>query len=105
MTQRSASTRLDLPQPFGPTTPVSPSSTRRSVESTKDLNPVSRNDLNWTNHVPRSAPFAPVAGHRPRRYPADLVLSVDKVFDFVDKEFSFACTSNGFTINDKAWRG
>ena len=26
MTQRTASTRLDLPQPFGPTTPVSPGS-------------------------------------------------------------------------------
>ena len=26
MTQRMASTRLDLPQPFGPTTPVSPGS-------------------------------------------------------------------------------
>ena len=25
MTQRSASSRFDLPQPFGPTTPVSPS--------------------------------------------------------------------------------
>src|SRR5579863_6152174 len=42
MTQRSASTRLDLPQPFGPTMPVSPGSIASSVGSTKDLNPASR---------------------------------------------------------------
>ena len=32
ITQRKASTRLDLPQPFGPTMPVSPGSIRKSVE-------------------------------------------------------------------------
>src|SRR6201982_2536482 len=37
--QRSASTRFDLPQPFGPTTPVSPGSITKSVGSTNDLNP------------------------------------------------------------------
>ena len=36
--QRSASRRFDLPQPFGPTTPVRPGSIRKSVGSTKDLN-------------------------------------------------------------------
>ena len=41
ITQRRASTRFDLPQPFGPTTPVSPGSIRRSVGSTKDLKPTS----------------------------------------------------------------
>jgi hypothetical protein len=41
MTQRSASSRLDLPQPFGPTTPVRPASTTRSVGSTNDLKPKS----------------------------------------------------------------
>jgi hypothetical protein len=35
--------RFDLPQPFGPTTPVSPFSIRSSVGSTKDLKPSSRN--------------------------------------------------------------
>src|SRR5471032_550559 len=40
--QRSASTRFDLPQPFGPTTPVSPGSITSSVGSTKDLNPARR---------------------------------------------------------------
>src|ERR1700744_6706331 len=42
LTQRSASSRFDLPQPFGPTTPVTPGSIRNSVGSTKDLKPVRR---------------------------------------------------------------
>src|SRR5262245_54551870 len=40
MTQRRASSRLDLPQPFGPT-PVRPVSMTSSVGSTNDLNPTS----------------------------------------------------------------
>ena len=40
MTHRKASSRLDLPQPFGPTTPVSPGSIRSSVGSTNDLKPI-----------------------------------------------------------------
>src|SRR5262245_6858387 len=47
MTQRSASTRLDLPQPLGPTTPVSPGSIRKSVGSTKDLNPINRKRVSF----------------------------------------------------------
>ena len=47
ITQRSASTRLDLPQPFGPTTPVRPGSIRKSVGSTKDLNPISRSRVSF----------------------------------------------------------
>ena len=43
ITQRNASSRLDLPQPLGPTTPVSPSEMIRSVGSTKLLNPFRRN--------------------------------------------------------------
>ena len=39
ITQRSASSRLDLPQPLGPTTPVRPFSIRSSVGSTNDLKP------------------------------------------------------------------
>src|SRR4051812_21150069 len=42
ITQRKASTRLDLPQPLGPTMPVSPGSIASSVGSTNDLNPASR---------------------------------------------------------------
>jgi chromosome segregation protein len=41
ITQRSASTRFDLPQPLGPTMPVMPGSIGISVESTKDLKPTS----------------------------------------------------------------
>src|SRR5665647_1349077 len=47
ITQRSASTRFDLPQPFGPTTPVSPGSIRKSVGSTNDLNPVRRSRVSF----------------------------------------------------------
>src|SRR5262249_14207883 len=42
MTQRKASTRFDLPQPFGPTMPVRPGSIASSVGSTKDLKPARR---------------------------------------------------------------
>src|SRR5215203_5704626 len=41
ITQRMASRRLDLPHPFGPTTPVSPGSIRSSDGSTKLLKPLS----------------------------------------------------------------
>src|SRR5579864_1754358 len=47
ITQRSASTRLALPQPFGPTTPVSPGSIRKSVGSTNDLNPSKRSRVSF----------------------------------------------------------
>ena len=51
ITQRSASTRLDLPQPFGPTTPVSPGSIRKSVGSTNDLNPIRRSRVSFMRQV------------------------------------------------------
>src|SRR6266700_5423670 len=54
ITQRSASTRLDLPQPFGTTMPVSPGSIEISVGSTKDLNPIRRSLLSFMGR-PRSA--------------------------------------------------
>src|SRR3982750_4730794 len=47
MVQRSASRRLDLPQPFGPTTPLRPGSIWSSVGSTKDLKPLRRSRLNF----------------------------------------------------------
>src|ERR1700688_2276708 len=47
ITQRSASTRLDLPQPFGPTTPVRPGSIMKSVGSTDDLNPMRRSRVSF----------------------------------------------------------
>src|SRR5450432_4243873 len=39
ITQASASTTLDLPEPFGPTTQVMPGSRRRVVAEANDLNP------------------------------------------------------------------
>ncbi len=41
ITQVNASTTLDLPEPFGPTTQVIPGSNRRVVADAKDLNPLS----------------------------------------------------------------
>src|ERR1051326_2340716 len=54
MTQRSASTRFDLPQPFGPTTPVRLSSIWKSVGSTNDLKPISRRRVSFMSR--RSCP-------------------------------------------------
>src|SRR5699024_8223809 len=41
ITQASASTTLDFPEPFGPTTQVVPGSNRRVVGEAKDLKPLS----------------------------------------------------------------
>src|SRR5262245_24722694 len=45
MTQRIASTMFDFPQPFGPTIPVMPSGSSRTVRSMNDLNPLSSSRL------------------------------------------------------------
>ena len=47
ITQRRASTRFDLPQPFGPTTPVKPASILNSAASQKLLKPVRRKRSNF----------------------------------------------------------
>src|ERR1700687_3562752 len=57
ITQRIASKRLDLPQPFGPTTPDSPGSIRSSVGSTKGLNPWSLRRENFNVY-----PVLPLGG-------------------------------------------
>src|SRR5689334_13149323 len=57
MTQRSASTRFDFPQPFGPTTPVRPGSIRKSVGSTNDLKPSSRNLVSFIALWPHAVFF------------------------------------------------
>src|SRR6185312_3382428 len=54
ITQRRASNRFDLPQPFGPTIPVSPGSMRNSVGSTNDLNPERRSRRKCTALVSRT---------------------------------------------------
>jgi hypothetical protein len=43
-----ASTTFDLPDPFGPTTTVTPGSISRTVESAKDLKPLRVRDLRNT---------------------------------------------------------
>ncbi len=48
MTQDSASTTLDLPEPLGPTTQVMPGSKRRVVAEAKDLKPRRVRDLRCT---------------------------------------------------------
>jgi len=48
------STTFDLPQPFGPTTPVRPGSMNSSVGSTKDLNPRTRIFLKLSKSPRRS---------------------------------------------------
>ena len=47
ITQRNASTRFDLPQPLGPTTPVKPGSIMKSVGSTNDLKPSRRSRVSF----------------------------------------------------------
>src|SRR5215470_1201024 len=48
ITQASASTTLDLPEPLGPTTAVMPGSKRRVVGEAKDLKPFSVRLLRYT---------------------------------------------------------
>src|SRR5258708_20666356 len=56
---RRASTILDLPQPFGPTIPVSPGRISTPVGSAKLLNPVIRSLLKLTGKQPsHDLPYA-----------------------------------------------
>src|SRR6185437_10495604 len=64
MTQRNASTRFDLPQPLGPTTPVRPGSIRKSVGSTNDLNPSRRSRVSFIDLVPHCVGAAVRRGQR-----------------------------------------
>ena len=48
-TQAIASTTLDLPEPLGPTTTVTPGSSSIVVESAKDLKPLRVRDLRNTS--------------------------------------------------------
>ena len=64
ITQRIASSTFDLPQPFGPTMPVSPSSTRSSAGSTKLLKPESLSRLYLHLIVPAPCPRLAAAQQR-----------------------------------------
>ena len=87
MTQRSASSRFDLPQPFGPTTPVSPSAIIKSVGSTKLLKPFSLsllkrtrlpsdslNDLEIARRQPVESTKTPPIWGKPPSYPQDIAV-------------------------------
>src|SRR5713101_7528271 len=52
-THATASTRSDLPEPFGPTTTVTPGSNSRTVLSAKDLKPRRVSDFRNTRAAPR----------------------------------------------------
>src|ERR1700691_5609746 len=69
ITQRRASTWFDLPQPFGPTTPVSPGSILNSALSQKLLKPVRRKRSNFIVVTLRSgsAHCAPLTIVSPQR--------------------------------------
>src|SRR4051794_29187087 len=53
-TQAIASTTLDLPEPFGPTTQVIPGSNVRVVEDAKDLKPLNVRLFRCTGRAPRT---------------------------------------------------
>ena len=48
MTQARASTTFDFPEPFGPTTHVTPGSNSKDVDDAKDLKPLSVSDFRCT---------------------------------------------------------
>src|SRR5580700_8726485 len=78
ITQRRASTRFDLPQPFGPTTPVRPGSILKSAESQKLLKPVRRKRSNFIVAGPRplSRRADSRALSRPSRYDSSLRITL-----------------------------
>src|SRR6202044_3046961 len=70
ITQESASTTLDLPEPFGPTTQVMPGSRRSVVADANDLKPRRVRDFRYTCPLlPRDDPAErpSLEGYRPRR--------------------------------------
>src|SRR6195952_5283386 len=72
MTQASASTTLLLPEPFGPTTQVTPCSNAKVVVVAKDLKPLSVRLLRYTTLLfslrQRVALRYPNRAHRPARH-------------------------------------
>src|SRR5438067_1020188 len=68
MTQRIASRRFDLPQPLGPTTPVSPASIRSSAGSTKLLKPLSLRRLIRNLLCPPLEPLSAARGFLELRF-------------------------------------
>src|ERR1700735_2404294 len=70
ITHESASTTLDLPDPFGPTTQVMPGSRRSVVADANDLKPRRVRDFRYTRPLlPRNGPAErpSLEGYRPGR--------------------------------------
>src|SRR6516162_10283749 len=65
MTQENASTTLDLPDPFGPTTQVIPCSNCSEVAEAKDLNPRRVSAFRYTCRLSSSGITPPVGGTAP----------------------------------------
>ena len=61
-TQATASTTLDLPLPFGPTTTVTPGSNSSTAGSAKDLNPLRERDFRNTGRSPYRHPRGTAGG-------------------------------------------
>src|SRR6266581_6513589 len=59
ITQENASTTLDLPEPFGPTTQVIPGSNRSDVTEANDLNPRKVRVFRYTRGFPPPPPPLP----------------------------------------------
>src|SRR5712672_107645 len=87
ITQRSASRRLDLPQPLGPTTPVRPGSMKSSVGSTKDLKPLSLRRVNFNVSFLLHPPSGPLLLHKRIEDLLKLVIrNLARMRDAVDDE-------------------
>src|SRR5689334_5974989 len=71
-TQLMASTTLDFPEPFGPTTQVMPGSRRSVVAEAKDLKPFSVRLLRCTGLQTAAEHRSLPAGRRPTRRPSGL---------------------------------
>src|SRR5579862_2527073 len=71
ITHDRASTTLDLPEPFGPTTQVMPGSRRSVVAEANDLKPRMVRLFKYTGRPssPLPAPYRPVALRTPNRAP------------------------------------
>src|SRR3954470_22491389 len=65
-TQRTASTTLLLPEPFGPTTAVTPGAKENSVLSANDLKPTSSRRLSMRRHPCLALLSHPVRGRKRR---------------------------------------
>src|SRR5262249_55343818 len=99
ITQRSASTRFDFPQPFGPTTPVRPGSIMKSVGSTNDLKPSRRSRVSFM--LCGLIPQGGVRTFFPLGFPLNDSLGRAGTWP----RLSWRCTASGRRMNRRAREG